>query len=111
MATTEVTVPFFKKKGKGRPTTTRRLSGSPGQPAVDSPKSEVVGVFKPGPSQQAHRTAATNLSAGTKRTASQRDSLDDNDAPEMDGPDVKWTAAGSHLHAALDIWLVTRQRH
>ena len=43
------------------------------------------------------------LSAGTKRTASQRDSLDDIDAPERDGPDVKWTAAGSHLDAALDI--------
>ena len=97
MATTEVTVPFFKKKGKGRPTTTRRRSGSPtGGPTVDSSsKSEVVVPSRKGTSNL--------LSAGTKRSASQRDSLDDIDAPERDGPDVKWTAAGSHLHAALDI--------
>ena len=96
MATT-VTVPFFKKKGKGRPTTTRKRSGSPtGDTSTGfSPKSEVIIPSRKGTSNL--------LSAGTKRTFSQRDSPDDINAPERDGPDVKWTAAGSHLHAALDI--------
>jgi len=29
--------------------------------------------------------------------------VDDLDAPEREGPDVKWTAAGSHVNAALEI--------
>lgn len=99
MATTgeQVAVPFFKKKGKGRPTTTRKRSASPTGDASAgfASKSEVIIPSRKGGSNL--------LSAGTKRTASQRDSLDDIDAPERDGPDVKWTAAGSHLHAALDI--------
>jgi RING finger protein 113A len=99
MSTTgeQVTVPFFKKKGKGRPTTTRKRSASPtvGPNTVDA---------STGFTSKSARKRTTNLlSAGTKRTASQRDSLDDIDSPERDGPDVKWTAAGSHLHAALDI--------
>ena len=40
------------------------------------------------------------LSAGTKRTAAQRD---EGEAREHDGPDVQWTAAGSHVAAARDI--------
>jgi RING finger protein 113A len=95
MATTgeQVTVPFF-KKGKGRPTTTRKRSASPaGDTSIGfASKSEVIIPSRKGTSNL--------LSAGTKR---KRDSLDDIDAPEKDGPDVKWTAAGSHLHAALDI--------
>ncbi|KAF8160693.1 hypothetical protein B0H34DRAFT_781448 [Crassisporium funariophilum] len=97
----QVNVPFFKKKGKGRPTTTRKRSPSPvlndprAASLASSSKSEVVLPTKKG---------ATNLlSAGTKRTLSQREGLDALDLPEKDGPDVKWTAAGSHLHAALDI--------
>ncbi|KAF4567306.1 RNA-splicing factor [Pleurotus pulmonarius] len=99
MSTTEeVRVPFFKKKGKGRPTTSRKRSPSPssvviGAPSSSSSKSEVV---------LPNRKAANNLlSAGTKRTTSQRD--DDIDAPERDGPDVKWKADGSHVNAALEI--------
>jgi RING finger protein 113A len=93
----QVTVPFFKKKSKGRPTTTRKRSASPtvGPTAVDTS----TGLT----SKSARKRTSNLLSAGTKRTASQRDGLDDIDAPERDGPDVKWTAAGSHLHAALDI--------
>jgi RING finger protein 113A len=49
------------------------------------------------------KAPANLLSAGTKRTISQRDGYDDPDAPEKDGPDVKWTAEGSHVNAALDI--------
>ncbi|KAF7427965.1 RNA-splicing factor [Pleurotus ostreatus] len=99
MSTTEeVRVPFFKKKGKGRPTTSRKRSPSPnsaatGAPSSSASKSEVV---------LPNRKGANNLlSAGTKRTTSQRD--DDIDAPERDGPDVKWKADGSHVNAALEI--------
>ncbi|TFK44286.1 hypothetical protein BDQ12DRAFT_9008 [Crucibulum laeve] len=93
----QVKVPFF-KKGKSRPTTTRKRSTSPGAtdrtPLASSSKSEVILPSK---------KAATNLlSAGSKRTMTQREQ-DDLDAPEKDGPDVKWTAAGSHVNAALEI--------
>ncbi|KAF8902906.1 hypothetical protein CPB84DRAFT_1746416 [Gymnopilus junonius] len=94
-----VNVPFFKKKGKGRPTTTRKRSASPEvmgslkQPA--SAKTEVV--------LPTRKAALGLLSAGTKRTSSQRDGLDDADNPEREGPDVKWTADGSHQNAALEI--------
>lgn len=92
-----VTVPFFKKKGKARPTTSRQRSASPSSNIVQAPssKSEVV---------LPNRKAAGNLlSAGTKRTATQRDEYNDPDVPEKDGPDVKWTASGSHTNAALEI--------
>lgn len=97
----EITVPFFKKKG--RPTTTRRKrSASPPAtsltvPVPSSSKSEVV---------LPSRKAATNLlSAGTKRTASQRKEAEYEDGveAEREGPDVKWTTAGSHMNAALEI--------
>lgn len=101
MASTDaVKVPFF-KKGKSRPTTSRKRSPSPGNslgvshshnPAAS--QSEVVHPSK--------KSASNLLSAGTKRTATQRE-IDDIDAPEKDGPDVKWTASGSHVNAALDI--------
>ena len=99
----QVNVPFFKKKGRGRPTTTRKRSASPsacistnsGLASSSVLKSEVIIPSKKGTSNL--------LSAGTKRTSSQREGLDDLDTPEKDGPDVKWTVAGSHLHAALDI--------
>ena len=105
-----VTVPFFKKKGRGRPTTSRKRSASPpaglsnaySGPAASSSKSEVV--------LPSRKAAGNLLSAGTKRTASQRDDLDhDNDdadanaAADANGPDVKWTAAGSHAAAAREI--------
>ena len=102
MSSTEVNVPFFKKKGKGRPTTSRKRSVSPSAsasavPVPSSSKSEVV---------LPTRKAATNLlSAGTKRSVSQRqkDDLDDDDESRRDGPDVKWTAEGSHTNAVLEI--------
>ncbi|RDX54952.1 hypothetical protein K466DRAFT_453715, partial [Polyporus arcularius HHB13444] len=96
MASTEnVTVPFFKKKGRGRPATTRKRSESPPASAMtvsvpSSSKSEVV--------LPSRKQGASLLSAGTKRTASQREADE-----ERDGPDVKWTAAGSHVNAALEI--------
>ena len=106
MSTTDdVRVPFF-KKGKARPTTTRRRSGSP--PAASA-------ITASAPSRTTNNTtsevvlptrrAATNLlSAGTKRTAAQRtDNDDDDDESTREGPDVKWTTAGSHINAALDI--------
>lgn len=95
-----VKVPFF-KKGKARPSTARKRSISPGtlesapNAIASSSKSEVVLPNKKAPT--------TLLSAGSKRTISQRDVQDDLDGLETDGPDVKWTAAGSHVNAALDI--------
>jgi RING finger protein 113A len=101
MASTEeqINVRFFKKKGKARPTTTRKRSISPtassstGQPSTS--KSEVV--------LPAKRETSSLLTAGTKRTSSLRNELDDSEGPKRDGPDVKWTAAGSHSNAAMEI--------
>ncbi|KAJ4473785.1 hypothetical protein J3R30DRAFT_3295870 [Lentinula aciculospora] len=98
MSLSEVKVPFFKKKGS-RPTTGRKRSTSPASSTVQSTqsssaKSQVVLPTKKGISNL--------LSAGTKRKLTERDH-DDLDAPEKDGPDVKWTSSGSHMHAALDI--------
>ncbi|KAF8070802.1 hypothetical protein FPV67DRAFT_1488754 [Lyophyllum atratum] len=91
-----LTVPFFKKKGKARPTTTRQRSPSPKSNVIQSTptKSEVV--------LPTRKAAGNLLSAGTKRTAAQRDQFDD-DVAEKEGPDVKWTASGSHTNAALEI--------
>lgn len=100
---TDVTVPFFKKKGKGRPTTSRKRSASPpaSKMSVDVPPSAAhSAVVLP-----SRKAAAGLLSAGTKRTASQRADADadDGDEPARDGPDVKWSAAGGHITAALEI--------
>ncbi|KAF8893460.1 hypothetical protein BD779DRAFT_1436203 [Infundibulicybe gibba] len=99
MSTTEDKVPFF-KKGKSRPATTRKRSISPRshieQPTyASSSKSQVVLPPK--------KSASNLLTAGTKRTATQREDYDPDAAPEREGPDVKWTAQGSHVNAALDI--------
>lgn len=87
-------VPFF-KKGKSRPTTSRRRSPLPQASSLTAPATTSQVVL---PSR---KPTANLLSAGTKRTAAQRD--DDDDEPEKDGPDVKWTASGSHVNAALEI--------
>jgi RING finger protein 113A len=98
MASAEpVKVPFF-KKGKSRPTTSRKRESSP-QPnaptiSIASSKTEVV--------LPSRKAVGNLLSAGSKRTASQRRD-DELDEDEKDGPDVKYTAAGSHVKAALDI--------
>jgi RING finger protein 113A len=96
-STQDVTVPFIKKKGRARPTTTRRQrSASPG-PAADS-KSEVV--------LPTRKSASRLISAGTKRTASKRDEDDaEEEEEERDGPSMKWTAEGSHINAAKEILL------
>lgn len=103
--TDNVKVPFF-KKGKSRPMTARRRSGSLETPARSTASASVSSrtniaseVVLP------TRKAVTNLlSAGTKRTAAQRTENDvDDDESAREGPDVKWTAAGSHINAVLDI--------
>lgn len=101
MASAEVNVPFFKKKGKGRPTTSRKRSVSPPASALTAPvpstsKSEVV--------LPTRKIGGKILSAGTKRSASQRETDDLGvDESTKDGPDVKWTAEGSHSNAVLEI--------
>ncbi|TFY81974.1 hypothetical protein EWM64_g2035 [Hericium alpestre] len=98
MASTE-NVPFFKKK-RARPTTTRQRSPPPSAvtaPISSSSKSEVV---------LPTRKANTNLlSAGTKRTASQRhaDGDDDDDESRHEGPGINWSSTGGHIKAVQDI--------
>jgi len=100
MASTDVIVPFFKKKGKGRPAAGRKRSTSPPAnvphtPVPSSSKSEVV---------LPSRKAASNLlSAGTKRTSSQRQEDDLENAANDSGPGVNWTAENSHSGAVLEI--------
>ncbi|KAF8445080.1 hypothetical protein L210DRAFT_3502440 [Boletus edulis BED1] len=101
----EVKVPFF-KKGKSRPTTTRRRSGSPEPPATSSTSASASSrAYTTSEVVLPKRKAAANLlGAGTKRTAAQRTENDaDDDESTREGPDVKWTAAGSHINAVLDI--------
>jgi RING finger protein 113A len=95
----DVKVPFF-KKGKSRPTTSRKRTPSPSDKAAHataqaSSKSEVV--------LPTRKAGGNLLSAGTKRTATQREDHGEPDVPEREGPDVKWTASGSHVNAALEI--------
>jgi RING finger protein 113A len=93
-STSAVNVPFF-RRGKTRPTTSRKRSASPPvatAPIQSTSKSQVVL-----PSRKAQGNL---LSAGTKRTAAQRD---EGEEDSRDGPDVKWTSAGSHVDAALQI--------
>ncbi|KAH8995762.1 hypothetical protein EDB92DRAFT_1846011 [Lactarius akahatsu] len=104
MASTEsVTVPFFKKK-RARPTTTRQRTPSPPTadtaPSTSTSKSQVV---------LPSRKAGTNLlSAGTKRTSSQRragdpDADDDSDEGRREGPGINWTSTGGHVNKAIEI--------
>ena len=101
-STQDVMVPFIKKKGRSRPTTTRQRSASPGPAETSSSttaapsKSEVV--------LPSRKNVSRLISAGTKRTASRRDA-DDAEEEERDGPDVKWSAEGSHINAAKEILL------
>ncbi|KAF9010626.1 hypothetical protein BDQ17DRAFT_1234012 [Cyathus striatus] len=94
----QVKVPFF-KKGKSRPTTAR-IRAPDSTAAADTQSSSVPSSSKSEVVLPSKKSTANLLSAGTKRTVSQRDELD---APEREGPDVKWTAEGSHVNAALEI--------
>ncbi|TDL26022.1 hypothetical protein BD410DRAFT_716835 [Rickenella mellea] len=98
---TEPAVPFF-KKGKSRPTNNRRRSVSPTlNGATNSgPSRPMEGTSSSVVVLPSRKAAANLLSAGTKRTSSQRDETDE---VEREGPDVKWTAAGSHQNAAQEI--------
>ncbi|KAF9452767.1 hypothetical protein P691DRAFT_803493 [Macrolepiota fuliginosa MF-IS2] len=98
----QVNVPFFKKKGKGRPTTTRKRSASP-PPSGTRIRTDISTAEKSQVVLPTKKSAANLLSAGTKRTVSQRDDFDDTDTAKKEGPDVKWTADGSHVNAALEI--------
>jgi RING finger protein 113A len=90
----QVTVPFF-RKGKSRPTTSRKRSPQPAaEGAVEqTAKSQVVLASR--------KTTGKILSAGTKRTASKLD--EEGEEEEKEGPGMKWTAEGSHVEAAREI--------
>jgi RING finger protein 113A len=102
-STTEaVQVPFFKKK-RARPTTTRQRSSSPHVtdpvPSASSSKSQVV--------LPSRKAAGNLLSAGTKRTSSQRHADEEGDFDEdenaRDGPGINWTSTGGHVNKAREI--------
>lgn len=107
MASTEsVNVPFIKKR-KTRPTTTRQRSASPPisstNPTDRTPSSSKSQVILP-----SRKSTSNLLTAGTKRTSSQRQADDsdvwgDLDVTRREGPGVNWTSAGSHVNAALQI--------
>ena len=102
MTDTQPAVPFF-KKGKSRPTNNRKRDASPPPstapapgPQPSSSRSEVVLPSRKG--------GGNILSAGTKRLKLSKDGTGMSDGEdERDGPDVKWTAAGSHQAAAQEI--------
>lgn len=94
------TVSFF-KKGKSRPTTSRRRSVSP-TPGGASSSTADTSTAKSQVVLPSKKQGGNLLSAGTKRSTSQRDDLDASE-DTRDGPDVKWTAAGSHQNAAQEI--------
>lgn len=99
MSASKDNVPFFKKKS--RPTTSRqKRSPSPPASALTVPvpstsKSEVV--------LPSRKAAANLLSAGTRGTKRSASERDDEAEVNKEGLEVKWTAAGSHQGAALDI--------
>ena len=101
-STQDVTVPFIKKKGRSRPTTTRQRSASPG-PAVET-SSTTTATSKSEVVLPSRKNAGRLITAGTKRTVSRRDE-DDAEEEERDGPGMKWTAEGSHINAAKEIIL------
>lgn len=97
MASEAVSVPFFKKK-RARPTTARQRTPSP--PIASSSKSQVV--------LPSRKAGGNLLTAGTKRTSSQRraDGLGDDDAADentRDGPGINWTSTGGHVNKVLEI--------
>jgi RING finger protein 113A len=100
-----VNVPFF-KKGKTRPTTSRKRSVSPAAAAATNTSDQRPPLTK---SQVVHPTRKSQtslLSAGTKRTFSQRDEGADGNEEEEGGREklaVHWTASGSHVNTALEI--------
>ena len=98
----KINMSFFKRKGRGRPIAARQRSASPSSTTSHTEtdthaitKSEVVLPTK--------KAAVNLLSAGSKRSVSQRDDSDDSDTTTRDGPGVRWTAEGSHVNAALEI--------
>jgi RING finger protein 113A len=105
MASTEaVAVPFFKKK-RARPTTTRQRTPSP--PAADSTAATSATSSKSQVVLPSRKAGGNLLSAGTKRTSSQRhaDDLDKEEIDEdtRDGPGINWTSTGGHVNKALEI--------
>ncbi|EJD02649.1 uncharacterized protein FOMMEDRAFT_167841, partial [Fomitiporia mediterranea MF3/22] len=104
MTDTQPAVPFF-KKGKSRPANHRRRDTSPSAANVmqSSAASEVNTATKSEVVLPSRKAGPNLLSAGTKRLKSQRDDGDFSDEEARNGPDVKWTASGSHQAAAQEI--------
>jgi len=98
MADIQPNVPFFKKRTKGKATTTRKRSASPtAGPSTSAPPSasEVVIPTK--------KAVANPLIQGTKRT------LSDRQKDELDGPDVNWSSKGSRARAEAGMELAAEE--
>jgi RING finger protein 113A len=97
----EIRVPFFKKgKARAKPTTTRVRSTSPENAASSSTTAEQP----PSKSQvvlPSKKATSNLLSAGSKRK--RVEGAEDDEEGERDGPDMKWSAEGSHVDAAQQI--------
>lgn len=103
MSESTVTVPFF-KKGKSRPTSNRKRDVSPPVPSVTAALSSAEPSTSRSEVVLPSRKGGSNLlSAGTKRQQTRQGDRSLSDEEERDGPDVKWTAAGSHQAAAQEI--------
>lgn len=102
MSETDLRVPFF-KKGKSRPATARKRSPSPPPLPSSSSSSSLPLSVASQVVLPAKKPFSNLLTAGTKRSLSQRDNHDNVDTPEKDGPDIKWSAENSHVNAALEI--------
>ncbi|TFL03013.1 spliceosomal zinc finger-containing protein [Pterulicium gracile] len=95
-----IVVPFFKKKGKSRPTTQRKRSASPNPGGPSSASSSSTVVL---PTRKVNHNL---LAAGTKRSLTDREREErdlDLEADNDNGPDVKWSSSKSHITLARDI--------
>jgi RING finger protein 113A len=93
-----VNVPFFKKK-RSRPMTARQRSASPEAASGFTASSSKTTVVLP-----TRKTVGNLLTAGTKRTASQREDVAEDEDTRREGISVNWGAAGSsHVDAAREI--------
>ena len=100
--TQQPAVPFF-KKGKSRPTNQRKRDASPPSARAGPSRSVPEAPAKSEVVLPPRKAGPNLLSAGTKRLKSQREDDDFSEEDTRDGPDVKWTAKGSHQAAAQEI--------
>lgn len=103
-ATTEPLVPFFKKRSKGRPATTRIRETSPiasSSTAGPSAASSEVVV----PTKRSQPSLFVQGTAGKRKKRPTDDAASDNEDPSANPLDVKWSSLGSkaRLEAGMEL--------